>query len=64
MSKEKVPFDATNTTTVLTEIGLGAQMGNYGKILLPPGNASVTLEEFQTQNSPQPYTGCGLTILQ
>ena len=64
MRKEKVLLAATTMPTVQPTIRPGRQMGNYGKILLPPGNASVTLDiEFQTQKSPQPFTGCGLTIL-
>lgn len=41
MRKEKVLLAATTMPTVRP----GRQMGNYGKILLPPGTASVTLEK-------------------
>jgi hypothetical protein len=52
--------------TVATGLRLDGERENYGTIPLPwgasllPGAASVTLEKFQTQKSPQPFTAVGL----
>jgi hypothetical protein len=43
MRKEKDLLAAMTMPTVQPTIRPGRQMGNYGKILLPPGAASVTL---------------------
>ena len=54
-----VSVAVTKAATVSMVLMLGGEVGNYGTIPLPPGTASVTVQKFQTQKSPQSFTAVG-----